>query len=58
MTETRPEFKKVEQIIQSSNSDFYEHEEYAAAVSHWFHNPYICPPCMPEQVFSKITKFI
>jgi hypothetical protein len=44
MTKTIPELNKIKQIIQSSDSDFCEHEEYAAALSHWLQNPHAYPP--------------
>ena len=51
MTKTIPELTKFKQIIQSSNSNFYEHEEYEATVSHWLQNPHTSPPSYFEQAF-------
>jgi hypothetical protein len=43
--------RKLTKFIESEFQTFYNHEEYRAAVTHWFHNPYICPPFMQKKIF-------
>jgi DNA (cytosine-5)-methyltransferase 1 len=51
--------EKIIKFIKQNFPDFYSHEEFDAALTHWMHHPSQCPPIMPEELFLKLpTLFI
>ena len=48
-----------ETIIEFSKenfSEFYKHEEFLAAITHWIHTPKACPPFMSEKIYKALPK--
>jgi hypothetical protein len=45
---------KITEFVKQNYPDFYNHEEFEAAITHWMHNPGQCPPVMPKELFLKL----
>ena len=41
----------IERFAKQNFPDFYNHDEFAAALTHWMHTPNQCPPVMPKEFF-------
>ena len=50
--------KEIIEIIEANYPDFYNNEEFSAAISHWKHTPYLCPPIMPEYIFGELINLM
>jgi hypothetical protein len=46
--------EKITEYARQNFSEFYNHEEFPAAITHWLHNSHIRPPFMAEEVFQKL----
>jgi hypothetical protein len=46
--------EKIVELVKQEFPDFYNHDEFNAALTHWMHNPSQCPPVMPEVLFLKL----
>ncbi len=50
--------EKIIEYVKQNYPDFYNHEEFNAAVTHWFFNPRVCPPLMPKELFLKLNELV
>lgn len=48
---------KIVDLAQREFPDFYNHDEFLPAITHWMHNPGQCPPVMPKDFFQKLLAF-
>lgn len=46
--------EKICEFAKQKFPDFYNHDEFSAALTHWMHTPNQCPPIMPEEFFQNI----
>lgn len=47
---------KIIEYSEKNFPDFYKHEEFNAAITHWLHTPKIRPPLMPEKLFEELPE--
>lgn len=50
--------ERIIEFTKENFSDFYQHEEFNAAMTHWIQSPEICPPLMPPKLYFQLPELM